>query len=113
MMKRVNLFDDEGLCIGSIYEVSEKGMVVDINDVYSLMWIKNAKAIDFEFLSLFINGHKTIEIGVELDTNPERNYTLRIKDKVLSVLDDRGETVFSDRCVEAHIEDDSESDMGL
>lgn len=105
MMKRINMYDEEGLCIGSIYKLSEKGMLVDIDNVYGLMWIKNAKAVDFESLSRFINGHKIVEIGVKFDT-VEENYILRIKKKVLRIMDRHGQCIYKVKCTNAILEDD-------
>lgn len=106
MMERINMYDDEGLCIGSIYKVSEKSMLMDIDNVYSLMWIKNAKAVDFKSLSRFINGHKIVEIGIKFDTVPEENYILRIKKKVLRIMDRHGQCIYKVKCTNAFLEDD-------
>ena len=109
MMKRLNLFNDDD-AIGSIYDVSGR-FLVDMDNVYGVLWIKNPTFINLDLLGIFIRQHKTIEIAAEFDTVPGETYIIRIHDRFLYIIDKNGMIVFKDRCPDACMEDDTEGDM--
>lgn len=113
-MRTLNLFNGYE-CIGSIYDVPEKGLIVKLKYVYGTMWVKKPKSIDLTSLERFINinegviiGKKTIEFAVELDTVPDETYKIRIRNRCLYLIDKSDAEIYTDSCTEARIKSESE-----